>query len=140
MSALTQDENFMHRALDLARRGIGLASPNPNVGAVVLDPAGNIIGEGTYTYDGVKHAEILALEQAGERARGATLYINLEPCSHQGRTGACADALIAAGIRRVVAAMDDPNPQVHGQGFLKLRAAGIEITTGVGEHESRRLN
>jgi diaminohydroxyphosphoribosylaminopyrimidine deaminase/5-amino-6-(5-phosphoribosylamino)uracil reductase len=130
----------MHRALDLARRGIGLSSPNPSVGAVILDAAGNIIGEGTYTYEGLKHAEILALEQAGDRARGATLYINLEPCSHQGRTGPCADALIAAGIRRVVASIEDPNPQVRGLGFQKLRAAGIEVNTGIGEDESRRLN
>jgi diaminohydroxyphosphoribosylaminopyrimidine deaminase / 5-amino-6-(5-phosphoribosylamino)uracil reductase len=138
--ALTQDENFMHRALDLARRGVGLSSPNPNVGAVILDPAGNIVGEGTYTYDGIKHAEVLALEQAGDLARGAPLYINLEPCSHQGRTGPCADALIAAGIRRVVASIEDPNPHVHGQGFQKLRAAGIEVTTGVGEDDARPLN
>jgi len=130
----------MHRALDLARRGIGLSSPNPSVGAVILDAAGNIVGEGTYTYEGLKHAEVLALEQAGDRARGATLYINLEPCSHQGRTGPCAAALIAAGIRRVVASIEDPNPQVHGLGFQKLRAAGIEVTTGIGEDESRRLN
>jgi diaminohydroxyphosphoribosylaminopyrimidine deaminase/5-amino-6-(5-phosphoribosylamino)uracil reductase len=137
---LTQDERFMHRALDLARKGIALASPNPCVGAVVVDANGTVIGEGFYTYDGLKHAEVLALEQAGERARGATLYINLEPCSHQGRTGPCADAVINAGVRRVVAAIEDPNPQVHGQGFQKLRAAGIEITTGVAEEDARRLN
>jgi diaminohydroxyphosphoribosylaminopyrimidine deaminase/5-amino-6-(5-phosphoribosylamino)uracil reductase len=140
MAAASIDEQFMQRALELARLGIALASPNPCVGAVVVDANGQMIGEGTYTYDGLKHAEILALEQAGERARGATLYINLEPCSHQGRTGPCADAVINAGVRRVVAAMQDPNLQVREQGFQKLRAAGIEVTTGVGEEEARRLN
>jgi diaminohydroxyphosphoribosylaminopyrimidine deaminase/5-amino-6-(5-phosphoribosylamino)uracil reductase len=130
----------MQRALELARLGIALASPNPCVGAVLVDAIGQVIGEGTYTYDGLKHAEILALERAGARARGATLYINLEPCSHQGRTGPCADAVIHSGVRRVVAAIEDPNPQVQGQGFHKLRAAGIEVTTGVGEEEARRLN
>ncbi|MFI5088012.1 MAG: bifunctional diaminohydroxyphosphoribosylaminopyrimidine deaminase/5-amino-6-(5-phosphoribosylamino)uracil reductase RibD [Terriglobales bacterium] len=140
MPELTQDERFMQRALELARQGIALVSPNPCVGAVLVDANGQVTGEGAYTYDGLKHAEILALEQAGERARGATLYINLEPCSHQGRTGPCADAVIKSGVRRVVAAMQDPNPQVQGQGFQKLRAAGIEVTTGVGEEEARRLN
>ena len=130
----------MERALDLARLGTALTSPNPCVGAVVVDTNGQVIGEGTYTYDGLKHAEISALEQAGARARGATLYINLEPCSHQGRTGPCADAVIHSGVRRVIAAIEDPNPQVQGQGFQKLRAAGIEVTTGVGEEEARRLN
>jgi diaminohydroxyphosphoribosylaminopyrimidine deaminase/5-amino-6-(5-phosphoribosylamino)uracil reductase len=110
------------------------------VGAVIVDQRGNVLGSGTYTYDGLKHAEILALEQAGERARGATLYINLEPCSHQGRTGACADALIAAGIQRVVASMQDPNPLVHGQGFAKLRAAGVRVEIGLAAEEARRLN
>jgi diaminohydroxyphosphoribosylaminopyrimidine deaminase / 5-amino-6-(5-phosphoribosylamino)uracil reductase len=140
MHGLTQDERFLQRALDLARRGIALTSPNPCVGAVLVDPNGTVIGEAFYTYDGLKHAEILALEQAGDRARGATLYINLEPCSHQGRTGPCADALIHSGVRRVVAAIEDPNPQVQGQGFQKLRATGIEVTTGVLEDEARRLN
>src|SRR5436309_12843724 len=120
-------ERFMLRALGLARQGIGLASPNPCVGAVIANPAGEIVGEGFHTYEGVKHAEVLAIEHAGDKARGATLYINLEPCSHQGRTGPCADAVIAAGIRRVVAAMPDPNPAVSGRGFERMRAAGIEI-------------
>ena len=97
--------------------GIGLASPNPYVGAVIVDPNGNILGTGAYTYDGVKHAEVLALDHAGDKARGGTLYINLEPHSHQGRTPPCTDALIAAGIRRVVASMPDPNPKVSGRGF-----------------------
>lgn len=140
MNATDQDLAFMQRALELARLGIALTSPNPCVGAVLVDANGQVIGEGTYTYDGLKHAEILALEQAGERARGAALYINLEPCSHRGRTGPCADAVIKSGVCRVVAAMPDPNPQVQEQGFQKLRAAGIEVITGVGEEEARRLN
>jgi diaminohydroxyphosphoribosylaminopyrimidine deaminase/5-amino-6-(5-phosphoribosylamino)uracil reductase len=134
------DERFLRRALELAREGIALTSPNPCVGAVVVDDAGNVLGSGSHTYQGLKHAEILALEQAGDRARGATLYINLEPCSHQGRTGPCADAVIAAGIRRVVAAMQDPNPQVSGQGFAKLRDAGIAVASGILEDEARPLN
>jgi diaminohydroxyphosphoribosylaminopyrimidine deaminase / 5-amino-6-(5-phosphoribosylamino)uracil reductase len=133
-------EQFLHRALDLARQGIGLSSPNPYVGAVIVDPQGSIAGTGVYTYEGVKHAEVLALEQAGERARGGTLYINLEPHSHQGRTPPCTDALIAAGIRRVVASMPDPNPKVSGRGFEKLRAAGVKVEVGQLESEARRLN
>lgn len=138
--AFERDESFIARALELARAGIGLASPNPHVGAVVLDANGNVVGEGTHTYAGVKHAEVIALEQAGERASGGTLYLNLEPCSHQGRTGPCADTVIAAGVKRVVAAMQDPNPAVSGRGFAKLRAAGIEVAIGVCEREARRLN
>src|ERR1035438_6077510 len=122
---MTTDEQFMRRALELARAGIGLVSPNPAVGAVVVDSSGNEVGAGTHTYDGIKHAEVLALERAGPRARGGTLYLNLEPCSHQGRTAPCADAVIAAGIQRVVCAMQDPNPQVAGRGFARLRTAGI---------------
>jgi len=136
----TTDLNFMRRALDLARQGIGLASPNPCVGVVVVDSVGTIVGEGFHTYDGVKHAEILALDQAGGKSRGATLYINLEPCSHQGRTAPCADALIAAGIGRVVASMADPNPSVSGAGFERLRAAGIQVETGLLEAEAKTLN
>src|SRR5437867_11986184 len=101
---------FMREALDLARHGRALASPNPMVGAVLVRD-GEVVGRGFHTYAGVKHAEILALEQAGDLARGATLYINLEPCSHQGRTGPCAEALIAAGVKEVVAAMQDPDPR-----------------------------
>jgi len=134
------DEQFLHRALDLARQSIGLASPNPYVGAVITDAQGNVVGTGTYTYDGIKHAEVRALEQAGQQARGGTLYINLEPCSHQGRTPPCADAVIAAGIRRVVASMPDPNPQVSGRGFEKLRAAGVQVEVGLLEQQARRLN
>ena len=134
------DEQFLHRALDLARQGIGLASPNPYVGAVIVDAHENIVGTGVYTYDGVKHAEVSALEQAGEKARGGTLYINLEPHSHQGRTPPCTDALIAAGIRRVVASMPDPNPKVSGRGFEKLRAAGVHLEVGGLGAEARLLN
>ena len=136
----SSDEQFLHRALDLARQGIGLASPNPYVGAVIVDAHGNIVGTGVYTYDGVKHAEVLALERAGGKARGGTLYINLEPHSHQGRTPPCTDALIAAGIHRVVASMPDPNPKVSGRGFEKLRAASIHVEVGRMEAEARRLN
>ncbi len=134
------DEQFLRRALDLARQGIGLASPNPHVGAVVVDTQGSIVGTGVYTYDGVKHAEVRALEDAGDKARGGTLYINLEPHSHQGRTPPCTDALIAAGIRRVVASMPDTNPKVSGSGFEKLRAAGVHVEVGGLEAEARRLN
>ena len=134
------DAVLMKKALDLARAGIGLVSPNPAVGAVITDSQGRVIGTGTHTYEGVKHAEIRALEEAGHRAGGGTLYINLEPCSHQGRTPACADAVVAAGIVRVVASMEDPNPLVSGQGFAKLRAAGIQVDVGSGIEEARRLN
>jgi diaminohydroxyphosphoribosylaminopyrimidine deaminase / 5-amino-6-(5-phosphoribosylamino)uracil reductase len=134
------DTNFLRQALELARAGVGLASPNPCVGAVIVDPRGAVIGTGTHTYDGVKHAEILALEQAGSKARGGTLYINLEPCSHQGRTAPCADAVIAAGISRVVACMEDPNPLVKGRGFARLREAGVRVDVGGFEQEARRLN
>jgi diaminohydroxyphosphoribosylaminopyrimidine deaminase / 5-amino-6-(5-phosphoribosylamino)uracil reductase len=134
------DEQFLLRALDLARQGIGLASPNPYVGAVIVGQEGSIVGSGVYTYDGVKHAEVRALEQARDKARGDTLYINLEPHSHQGRTPPCTDALIAAGIRRVVASMPDPNPKVSGRGFEKLREAGILVEVGGLEAEARKLN
>ena len=137
---MTIDEQQMRRALDLARAGVGLVSPNPAVGAVVVDASGREVGSGTHTYDGVKHAEVLALEQAGDKARGGTLYLNLEPCSHQGRTGPCADAVIAAGISRVVCSMEDPNPRVAGQGFARLRASGITVQAGLFQAEARKLN
>jgi len=116
----------MKEAIALAMKGRGQASPNPMVGAI-LERDGSVVGEGFHTYAGVKHAEILALEHAGDTARGATLYITLEPCCHQGRTGPCADALIAAGVAKVVAATEDPNPLVAGQGFRKLRDAGVDV-------------
>jgi len=137
---MTTDEQHMRRALELARAGVGLVSPNPAVGAVVVDASGREVGAGTHTYDGVKHAEVLALEQAGDAARGGTLYLNLEPCSHQGRTGPCADAVIAAGIGRVICSMEDPNPRVAGRGFAKLRASGISVQIGLFEAEARKLN
>jgi diaminohydroxyphosphoribosylaminopyrimidine deaminase / 5-amino-6-(5-phosphoribosylamino)uracil reductase len=117
---------YMREALDLARKGRALASPNPMVGAVIVR-GDEVVGRGFHTYAGVQHAEIIALAQAGERARGATLYLNLEPCSHQGRTPPCVDAVIRMGIQKVVAAVGDPNPLVAGEGFTKLRAAGIEV-------------
>ncbi len=134
------DEQLLKSALDLASQGIGQVSPSPCVGAVIADPGGNIVGSGTYIYDNVKHAEILALEQAGARARGGTLYINLEPHGYLGRTPPCTDALIQAGIRRVVASMSDPNPKVSGKGFEQLRAAGIQVDVGMLEEHARRLN
>jgi diaminohydroxyphosphoribosylaminopyrimidine deaminase / 5-amino-6-(5-phosphoribosylamino)uracil reductase len=140
MSAHSADEQHLERALELARAGVGLASPNPYVGAVIADSHGNVVGSGTYTYDGVKHAEILALEQAGTKARGGTLYINLEPHAHQGRTPPCTDALITAGIRRVLASMADPNPKVSGRGFEQLRAAGVQVEVGGLEEQARSLN
>jgi diaminohydroxyphosphoribosylaminopyrimidine deaminase / 5-amino-6-(5-phosphoribosylamino)uracil reductase len=118
--------DYMVQALDLARQGAGRTSPNPAVGAVLVND-GVVVGRGFHTWAGVKHAEVIAIEQAGERARGATLYVTLEPCSHQGRTGPCAGAVIAAGIQKVVVAMPDPNPQVAGQGISRLKAAGVEV-------------
>jgi diaminohydroxyphosphoribosylaminopyrimidine deaminase / 5-amino-6-(5-phosphoribosylamino)uracil reductase len=138
-SKVAADAVFMDRALELAVRGVALTSPNPLVGAVLVQDD-RIVGEGFHTYDGVRHAEIVALEAAGGSARGATLYINLEPCCHTGRTGPCTQALIAAGVARVVAAMADPNPAVAGRGFKQLRAAGIEVSTGLREAEARRRN
>jgi diaminohydroxyphosphoribosylaminopyrimidine deaminase/5-amino-6-(5-phosphoribosylamino)uracil reductase len=140
MPANSADEQLLHRALELARTGIGLASPNPYVGAVIADADGKVVGTGTYTFAGVKHAEVLALETAGQKARGGTLYINLEPHAHQGRTPPCTDALIAAGIHRVVASMPDPNPKVSGKGFEQLRAAGVHVEVGRLEEQARRLN
>ena len=129
----------MEHALDLARRGIGLASPNPAVGCVIVR-AGEIVGEGFHQYDWRDHAEVVALKTAGIKARGATLYVTLEPCNHTGRTGPCTEAIIGASIHRVVAAMQDPNPATSGRGFERLRSAGIEIASGVLEEQSRRLN
>ena len=140
MSQHAIDEQHLHRALELARQSIGLASPNPYVGAVITDARGNVAGTGTHVYDGVKHAEIIALETAGVRARGGTLYINLEPHSFKARTPPCTDVLIAAGVHRVVACMADPNPKVSGRGFEQLRAAGVHVEVGRLEEQARRLN
>ncbi|MBI1748858.1 MAG: bifunctional diaminohydroxyphosphoribosylaminopyrimidine deaminase/5-amino-6-(5-phosphoribosylamino)uracil reductase RibD [Acidobacteria bacterium] len=134
-----QDAGFMRRCLRLAARGVGRVNPNPLVGAV-LARDGVIIGEGFHTYAQGTHAEVLAMEMAGKQARGSTLYINLEPCSHQGRTPPCALAVIGAGIRRVVAAMEDPNPLVSGRGFDLLRRAGIAVEVGPCREEALRLN
>src|SRR6266852_693244 len=131
---------MMRRALELAARGVGQVSPGPLVGTVIVDSVGQIAGEGFYVYDQVKHAETLALEQAGERARGATAYISLEPHAHQGRTPLCTEALIKAGIKRVVAPLEDPNPKVSGRGFAHLREAGIEVCTGLLKAEAAQLN
>ena len=135
----SHDQHFIQHALVLARKGTGLASPNPIVGCVIARE-GQIVGEGFHQYDWRDHAEIVALKSAGEKARGATLYVNLEPCNHTGRTGPCTEAIIAAGIQRVVAAMEDPNPVNSGRGFERLRAAGIEVLTDACEEEARRLN
>jgi diaminohydroxyphosphoribosylaminopyrimidine deaminase / 5-amino-6-(5-phosphoribosylamino)uracil reductase len=129
----------MQHALELARKGTGLASPNPMVGCVIVRE-GQIVGEGFHQYEWRDHAEIVALKSAGEKARGATLFVTLEPCNHAGRTGPCTEAIIAAGIHRVVAAMEDPNPGNSGRGFERLREAGIEVFTGVCEDEACRLN
>jgi len=133
------DIRFMEHAMALARKGTGLASPNPMVGCVIVRE-GQIVGEGFHQYEWRDHAEIVALNSAGERARGATLYVTLEPCNHTGRTSPCTEAIIKAGVSRVVAAMEDPNPVNSGKGFDRLRAASIEVITGVYEEEARRLN
>lgn len=140
MAFTTQDEHFMRQALELARRGTALTSPGARVGAIIADNQGTVVGSGFYVFDGVKHAEVLALEQAGAKARGGTIYLNLEPHCYQSRTPPCTDAIIAAGIKRVVASMADPNPKVTGKGFEQLRAAGITVEIGLLEAEARRLN
>ena len=132
--------DFMREALDLAKQGIGMASPNPMVGAVIVKN-GEVVGRGSYNWEGKKHAEILALEEAGSRAQGATMYVSLEPHAHQGRTPPCTDAIIAAGIARVVTASVDPNPRVSGAGIRQLTDAGIEVHIDM-EHqaEAEKLN
>ena len=132
--------SYSRLALDLAAKGTGLVSPNPLVGCVIVSADGEIVGEGTYTLDGVVHAEAIALEQAGERARGGTAYASLEPHDHHNRTPPCTDALINAGIRRVVCPIEDPNPKVSGRGFEHLRRAGIEVVTGILADEAAKLN
>ena len=140
MVAKPNDARYMNQALELARRGIALASPNPRVGAVLVSSEGKVVGRGTHTYDDVTHAEVLAIEAAGPKAHDGTLYLNLEPCSHVGRTGPCADAIVEAGIKRVVVAMRGPNPLVAGRGFERLQSAGIEVLEGLYEAEARKLN
>jgi diaminohydroxyphosphoribosylaminopyrimidine deaminase/5-amino-6-(5-phosphoribosylamino)uracil reductase len=144
MQALEQDRYWMQRALELARRGIAVTSPNPAVGCVILDRAGQVAGEGWHEYDLLDHAEVVALnvakQHAGERLKGGTAYVTLEPCNHTGRTGPCSQALIDAGLARVVAATIDPNPLVAGHGLKRLQASGIEAVVGTCEAEARRLN
>jgi diaminohydroxyphosphoribosylaminopyrimidine deaminase/5-amino-6-(5-phosphoribosylamino)uracil reductase len=133
------DQLYMARALELARRGVYSTHPNPRVGCVIVRD-GHVVGEGWHVRAGEPHAEVHALRQAGERAQGATAYVTLEPCSHFGRTPPCAEALVSAGVARVVAAMQDPNPQVAGRGLGRLRTAGIDVASGVLEAEARELN
>ena len=133
------DHALMSRALQLAQRGLYTTHPNPRVGCV-LAKAGEIVGEGWHEKAGEPHAEVHALRQAGDKAAGATAYVTLEPCSHHGRTPPCVDALIAAGVSRVVAAMEDPNPLVSGEGLIKLAQAGIEVESGLLESQARELN
>ena len=129
----------MEHALELARKGIGLASPNPTVGCVIVRD-GEIVGEGFHQYECRDHAEVVALKSAKEKARGATLYVNLEPCNQTGRTGPCTEAILSAGVQRVVAAMEDPNQLNSGRGFERLGQAGIEVVRDVREEEARSLN
>ena len=134
------DRRLMSRALELAASGTGLVSPGPLVGCVIIDGNGAVAGEGYYVFEDIKHAETLALDMAGDRARGGTAYVSLEPHAHHGRTSPCTDALIAAGIRRVVAPIEDLNPKVSGKGFEHLRNAGIEVHVGLLAEEAARLN
>jgi diaminohydroxyphosphoribosylaminopyrimidine deaminase/5-amino-6-(5-phosphoribosylamino)uracil reductase len=140
MTISDRDRIWMNRALALARNGIGLTSPNPAVGCVIVDRNGELAGEGWHEYDLRDHAEVAALRTAGSRARGATAYVTLEPCNHTGRTGPCTQALINAGVSRVVAATIDPNIAVSGGGCSALRSAGIWTSVGLCEQEARRLN
>jgi diaminohydroxyphosphoribosylaminopyrimidine deaminase / 5-amino-6-(5-phosphoribosylamino)uracil reductase len=133
------DRAYMQRCLELAKKALGRTAPNPLVGAVIVK-AGAVMGEGFHPEAGKPHAEVFALRQAGDRATGATLYVNLEPCSHYGRTPPCADAIIAAGIQRVVIGMVDPNPLVAGQGVTKLQQAGLEVAIGIEEVACQALN
>ena len=134
------DLRFTARAIDLSRAGIGLVSPNPLVGCVIVDTAGNVVGEGSYIRDKITHAEVIALREAGEKARGGTAYVSLEPHDHHGKTSPCTEALINAGIKRVVCPIEDPNPLVSGKGFQHLASAGIEVVTGPFAKEAATLN
>ncbi len=140
---MTTTAPFMNQALGLAAQALFLSSPNPRVGCVLVAPEGRVIGRGFTQQAGGPHAEVMALRDAaaaGADVRGATAYVTLEPCAHQGRTGPCCDALIAAGVAKVVASLEDPNPLVAGQGFARLRAAGVAVEVGPGAAESRELN
>ncbi|HEV7473894.1 MAG TPA: bifunctional diaminohydroxyphosphoribosylaminopyrimidine deaminase/5-amino-6-(5-phosphoribosylamino)uracil reductase RibD [Pyrinomonadaceae bacterium] len=134
------DRSLLRRALELAAQGIGQVSPGPLVGCVIASPEGEIAGEGFYVYEQLKHAETYALEQAGTRARGGTAYVSLEPHAHHGRTPPCTDALIKAGVARVVVPVEDPNPKVSGKGFEHLRAAGVEVSIGLLAGEAEKVN
>ena len=134
------DRRMMARALELAVKGVGQVSPGPLVGCVVVSATGEVVGEGFYIFEEIKHAETIALDLAGERARGGTAYVSLEPHAHHGRTEPCTDALIAAGIKRVVAPIEDLNPKVSGKGFAHLRAAGINVQTGLLREEAAQVN
>ena len=137
---MVTDADFMRRALYHAGRSEGVTTPNPLVGAVIVSPDGVVVGQGRHPRAGAPHAEVFAIEDAGERARGATMFVNLEPCCHTGRTGPCTKRIIEAGLRRVVAAMPDPNPVVSGKGFDELRGHGIQVDVGMLADEARRLN
>ncbi len=141
--ATQTDDGWMDVALDQARAAIGVCEPNPRVGCVLVAPTGQEISRGSTQQSGAAHAEVMALRQARERGHstlGATVYVTLEPCAHQGRTGPCCDALVQAGVRRVVAALEDPNPLVAGNGFRRLRAAGVEVQVGLCAEAARELN
>ncbi len=137
--AAADDRRFMALALSLGRRGLGRTWPNPSVGAVIVKD-GSIVGRGWTQAGGRPHAEVEALRRAGAAARGGTLYVTLEPCSHHGKSPPCADAVIAAGLSRVVSALEDPNPEVAGAGHARLRAAGIAVDVGIGADEARRAH
>lgn len=134
------DRRMMARALELAKRGVGQVSPGPLVGCVIVSPSGEVVGEGCYIFEEVNHAETIALATAGEKARGGTAYVSLEPHAHHGRTPPCTDALLAAGIKRVVAPIEDLNPKVSGKGFAHLRAAGLEVETGLLVEQATQVN
>ena len=137
---IDRDLQFTRRALELASQNVGLVSPNPLVGCVIVSSDGEVVGEGSYRRAAITHAEVVALGQAGERARGATAYVSLEPHSHHGKTAPCTEALIGAGIVRVVAPIEDPNPLVSGKGFQALREAGVELAVGLLAEDASRLN
>ncbi len=137
---INTDAAFTRRALDLSAEGIGQVSPNPLVGCVIVSGDGRVVGEGSYIKDNTVHAEAVALEQAGENARGGTAYVSLEPHDHYGKTPPCTEALIEAGIKRVVCPIEDPNPLVSGRGFERLRHAGIQVETGILAEEAAKLN
>lgn len=137
---MISETNHLQRALDLSAKGVGLVSPNPLVGCVIVSADGEVVGEGTYFKDDVIHAEAVALQQAGDRARGGTAYVSLEPHDHHGKTRPCTEALISAGIKRVVCPIEDPNPLVSGKGFARLREAGIEVSVGLLTDEASKLN